>query len=225
MKGVRIFIIAQLTLMQVGRGQTYFKVDPDSVRVIDGELLMANHTRNVHGVLINVGDGVTVFQRLRLVNVGDSALAIAGQDTLDFASMNHEALGHYYVVSNPISMVPGYYYHPVAFESTLDSGQMYHVHAVLYVRTGGSFDESWLFRVQYSDTTLRERPSLHTLLNTGDSTRVYSVEYDKVVQSRHINDTLRMAFYTNPENPNGLLQMDSLSFMHVKPFTPMTITP
>lgn len=65
-------VFAQLSLL---------KVSKDSV-AINTELRINNKTKDTRGVLVNTGNGNTVFQRLDLINVGDTAIAIAGQDTL-----------------------------------------------------------------------------------------------------------------------------------------------
>lgn len=62
--------------------QTRLLVRADTVKVADGELMIQNKSRDSVGVLVNTGGGRTEFRRMRLVNIGDTALAIAGQDTL-----------------------------------------------------------------------------------------------------------------------------------------------
>jgi len=62
--------------------QTSLKVTNDTVRVIKAELKLENSTSTTKGFLFNNGTGITQFQRVRLENLGDTAIAIPGQDTL-----------------------------------------------------------------------------------------------------------------------------------------------
>ena len=71
--------------------QTYLHVAADTVRVANGELIIDNSTNDIKGLLINTGNGITNFQKLHLTNIGDSAIAIVGQDTLglnNFVDLN-----------------------------------------------------------------------------------------------------------------------------------------
>lgn len=81
MKYVILCLFALLTLCQV-RGQSSLMVKRDTVAVRNAELLIQNSTRSVPGVLFNNGNGYTEFKRIQLENLGDTALAITGQDTV-----------------------------------------------------------------------------------------------------------------------------------------------
>lgn len=219
MKEIICWTILLLTgFLREGRAQTYFRIDADSVRIINGELILQNQTRNIQGTLINIGSGVTTFQKLKLANIGDSAMAILGQDTLNMNDNN--AVGSYYVLSKNIPLQPGYYYHPLAFESALDSGITYHVHALFYFETTFAFDQSSLFRINYSDTVYRERAQLRNTIETANGLKKYSLEYDKVIRSKYHDDTLKLSFYTGLEDVSGRMKLDSLSYMNVEQFTP-----
>lgn len=64
--------------------QNGIQVKQDSVKVRNSELVIENQTRNIPGVLHNAGNGRTVFKRLELENLGDTAIAITGHDTVRF---------------------------------------------------------------------------------------------------------------------------------------------
>lgn len=68
------------------KAQRVHKISADSVLLTGDccgtELILENKTSTVNGFLKNDGKGRTSFSRLQLVTVGDSAIAIAGQDTL-----------------------------------------------------------------------------------------------------------------------------------------------
>ena len=71
--------------------QHIYQIRADSVRIFNicdtAELILENHTRQVKGFLYNKGGGRTEFRQLQLVAVGDSAIAIPGQDTLSLRQM------------------------------------------------------------------------------------------------------------------------------------------
>lgn len=77
-----LIALALLTLTHLASGQAPFRVKPDTVMVVGAELQVQNASKNVPGFLYNQGDGKTVFKKLTLENIGDSAIAIAGQDTI-----------------------------------------------------------------------------------------------------------------------------------------------
>lgn len=79
----RLFFIILLLFSSYSLfAQSALRVEKDTVRVNNATLIIQNPTRNVLGFLYNEGNGKTSFRKLDLVNVGDSAIAIAGQDTL-----------------------------------------------------------------------------------------------------------------------------------------------
>jgi hypothetical protein len=69
--------------------QNTYEIRADTVRIFNNcdtsELVLENHTQDTLGFLYNKGKGRTEFRKLRLVKVGASQLAIAGQDTLDLS--------------------------------------------------------------------------------------------------------------------------------------------
>lgn len=64
--------------------QAGLQVKADTVKVKNSELVIQNNTSDSLGFLYNKGGGQTSFKRLRLLNIGDTALAIVGQDTLRY---------------------------------------------------------------------------------------------------------------------------------------------
>lgn len=68
--------------------QSTLQVKKDTVIVKKAEFAIENKTRDTLGFLYNTGNGRTQFKRLELVNLGDTALAIVGQDTITYKSAN-----------------------------------------------------------------------------------------------------------------------------------------
>ncbi|MGE7775618.1 hypothetical protein ACQKLP_12890 [Chitinophaga sp. NPDC101104] len=72
--------------------QNVYQIRADSVRIYNvcdtAELILENRTSQVNGYLFNKGNGRTEFRKLKLLNVGGSRLAIAGQDTIDLRTLN-----------------------------------------------------------------------------------------------------------------------------------------
>lgn len=66
--------------------QTNLQVKGDTVKVSKAELIIENKTRDTLGFLANRGNGRTEFRKLELKNLGDSAIAIVGQDTLNYSA-------------------------------------------------------------------------------------------------------------------------------------------
>lgn len=85
MKRTFIFIVFIILALQAS-AQKKYQISADSVRIFsdcgEAELVIENKTRYVDGYLFNKGFGRTEFKRLELVSVGDSAIAIPGQDTI-----------------------------------------------------------------------------------------------------------------------------------------------
>lgn len=85
MKQAFIFIVL-LASAVTASAQKKYQISADSVRIFSdcgiAELIIENKTRNVEGYLFNKDLGRTEFRRLELVSVGDSAIAIPGQDTV-----------------------------------------------------------------------------------------------------------------------------------------------
>lgn len=86
-----ILSIAGLFISLTSFAQHIYQIRADSVRIFNicdtAELIIENHTQHVSGFLYNKGGGRTEFRQLQLVAVGDSAIAIPGQDTLSLRQM------------------------------------------------------------------------------------------------------------------------------------------
>lgn len=79
------FILCLLFVqMHATFSQSALQVKQDTVKVRNAELHIENASRQVPGVLHNIGNGKTEFKRLQLVNLADTAIAIAGHDTIGF---------------------------------------------------------------------------------------------------------------------------------------------
>lgn len=61
--------------------QSKLQVVPDSIRILNSELIIRNQSKDKKGVLYNKGNGVTEFRQLKFINTGDSTLMILGEDT------------------------------------------------------------------------------------------------------------------------------------------------
>jgi hypothetical protein len=74
------------------RAQHVYQIRADSVRIYNvcdtAELIIENRTRGVSGFLFNKGNGRTEFRRIKLESIGNSQLAITGQDTLDLGTLS-----------------------------------------------------------------------------------------------------------------------------------------
>ncbi|KAA2243186.1 hypothetical protein F0L74_11770 [Chitinophaga agrisoli] len=81
-----LFGILFLLLSFTAFSQTNLQVKKDTITVQKGELVIENKTSDTLGYLYNTGNGRTAFKRLQLVNLGDTALAIVGQDTITYKS-------------------------------------------------------------------------------------------------------------------------------------------
>ncbi|MFB6455592.1 tail fiber domain-containing protein [Chitinophaga sp. Hz27] len=71
--------------------QKIYQIRADSVRIYNicdtAELIIENRTKDTVGYLFNKGNGRTEFQHIRLQKVGNTKIAIIGQDTLDLATI------------------------------------------------------------------------------------------------------------------------------------------
>ncbi|MBN9384676.1 MAG: hypothetical protein J0H74_28235 [Chitinophagaceae bacterium] len=80
--------------------QRVMSLQSDTIRISSatdsGELVIRNHSRGVPGVLYNKGNGVTEFRTLKFIRVGDSTLAILGQDTTSIVGGSGVAGNVYY---------------------------------------------------------------------------------------------------------------------------------
>lgn len=98
--------------------QTSLQVKADTVKVRKSELIIENKTRDTLGYLVNIGNGRTEFRKLKLKNLGDSAIAIVGQDTLTYRS-GGGASGNSFQFQ--VGTSPGF---PVAADSTFTSTEL-----------------------------------------------------------------------------------------------------
>lgn len=73
------------------RAQQVYQIRADSVRIYNvcdtAELIIENRTRHTNGFLYNKGAGRTEFRKVRLEKIGDTQIAITGQDTLDLNTL------------------------------------------------------------------------------------------------------------------------------------------
>ena len=75
-------VLTLLTLQTFS--QSNLKIKQDSIKIQRAELVIENQSRDVKGILQNMGGGRTEFRMLQLENLGDTAIAIKGQDTMAF---------------------------------------------------------------------------------------------------------------------------------------------
>ncbi|RPD38055.1 hypothetical protein EG028_26955 [Chitinophaga barathri] len=127
--------------------QHVYQIRADSVRIYNvcdtAELIIENRTRGVAGFLYNKGNGRTEFRRLQLETIGNSRLAITGQDTIDISTMaggidtvfrsgdsiRYRKLGTEYAINAPLPVyfsIPsegeyGYYQFPVRHITGFDA--------------------------------------------------------------------------------------------------------
>lgn len=59
----RLFFIPFLFLCEVTVAQISIKMDPDSIKFLNAELIIRNKTKDVTGYLYNTGDGKTIFKK------------------------------------------------------------------------------------------------------------------------------------------------------------------
>jgi hypothetical protein len=70
------------TAVAYAQSGSNLQVRRDSIKVLQAEFIIQNRTKDTSGFLFNKGNGSTEFRRLRLVTLGDTAIAIPGQDTV-----------------------------------------------------------------------------------------------------------------------------------------------
>ncbi|MBC9929528.1 tail fiber domain-containing protein [Chitinophaga qingshengii] len=84
--------ITIVLLTATTRAQQIYQIRADSVRIYNvcdtAELILENRTQGTLGFLFNKGGGRTEFRRLRLEKIGDSRIAISGQDTIDLRTLS-----------------------------------------------------------------------------------------------------------------------------------------
>lgn len=87
--------------------QYTYQVKADSFRIYNtcdtAEFILENRTQDTAGFLYNKGKGRTEFRRLQLENIGDSAIAIVGQDTLVIRNLGG---GRYDLLSTNYVLIP-----------------------------------------------------------------------------------------------------------------------
>ncbi|WP_291911497.1 tail fiber domain-containing protein [Chitinophaga sp. CB10] len=81
--------LALLVTFNTLSAQKIYQIRADSVRIYNicdtAELILENCTQDTIGYLYNKSKGRTEFRRIRLEQVGDSKIAIPGQDTIDLS--------------------------------------------------------------------------------------------------------------------------------------------
>ncbi|MFX1703455.1 hypothetical protein PV783_05845 [Chitinophaga sp. CC14] len=86
-----VLTCAWLMLSMISFGQQIYQIRADSVRIYNvcdtAELILENRTQGVSGFLFNKGRGRTEFRKVRLEKIGNSQIAITGQDTLDLSTL------------------------------------------------------------------------------------------------------------------------------------------
>ncbi|MBO9729349.1 MAG: hypothetical protein J7623_11990 [Chitinophaga sp.] len=86
-----ILTLAGLLASLFSIGQQVYQIRADSVRIYNvcdtAELILENRTQGVSGFLYNKGRGRTEFRKIRLEKIGNSQIAISGQDTLDLGTL------------------------------------------------------------------------------------------------------------------------------------------
>lgn len=84
MKHLALYLLLLYSSFGMAQTGAYIQVKDDSVKVRQAELVIENSSKNVNGFLFNKASGKTEFRKLELVNLSDTAIAIAGQDTILF---------------------------------------------------------------------------------------------------------------------------------------------
>lgn len=87
MKRALFTIALLLQCLYLFSQSSVIQVKQDSVKIRNAELVIESRTKGTPGVLYNIGDGRTEFRRIELKNLGDTALAIVGQDTLKYSGL------------------------------------------------------------------------------------------------------------------------------------------
>ncbi|WP_143304491.1 tail fiber domain-containing protein [Chitinophaga vietnamensis] len=109
----------------VAHAQKVYQIKADTVRIYNtcdtAELILENRTQNVSGYLFNKGKGRTEFRKIRLQQIGNSKIAITGQDTLDISAMKSASIDTIYRKGDSIAYVK--------------NGIVYAVPAPLYAET------------------------------------------------------------------------------------------
>lgn len=74
------------TVVTYAQSGSNLQIRRDSIKILQAEFIIQNRTKDTSGFLYNKGNGSTEFRKLQLVNLGDTAIAIAGQDTISLKS-------------------------------------------------------------------------------------------------------------------------------------------
>lgn len=214
---IRLFILLVINLILAYshvEGQTYVRVVDDSVRIVNGELIIENSTMDISGPLMNLGSGRTQFTALELARLGDSAIAIVGMDTLDWVPCSR---GEYYVLSSPIPVSPGVTYRPQAFKAPVDSGKVYQVEALVYLKTNHPYDTTSFLKIMHGgiEETL-QMPVSNVVLDSQGHTLGYLLRVDKLVESALSSDSVKISFLTNIQDLSGTMSIDSLCYLYIE---------
>lgn len=91
MKQLLLLLSIPFATSQVMAQKNVYQIRADSVRIYSGcdtaELIIENRTKDTLGFLFNKGKGRTEFRKLQLQTVGNNAIAITGQDTLQLGAI------------------------------------------------------------------------------------------------------------------------------------------
>ena len=88
----KLLTIPFLLLSVAALAQTSLKVDPDSVKFVNTELVLRNNTKDINGFLYNTGNGKTVFRKLGKsvqFRVGSSGFPAAGDSIYQNMSLSN----------------------------------------------------------------------------------------------------------------------------------------
>lgn len=102
-----ICAITLLFLSNICLAQHIYPIRADSVRIYSNcdtaELIIENRTKDTLGFLYNKGNGRTEFRKLHLQKVGNSSIAITGQDTLQLGTIFKTTVDTIYTSGNILS--------------------------------------------------------------------------------------------------------------------------
>ncbi|MBC9913363.1 tail fiber domain-containing protein [Chitinophaga varians] len=91
MKRLLLFCLLSVGGATATHAQQIYQIRADSVRIYNvcdtAELIIENRTQHTNGFLYNKGNGRTEFRKVRLEKIGDTQIAITGQDTLDLNTL------------------------------------------------------------------------------------------------------------------------------------------
>jgi len=100
MKRILLVLSVFFAMGEATAQKQIYQIRADSVRIYSAcdtaELIIENRTKDTLGFLFNKGKGRTEFRKLRLQTVGNNAIAITGQDTLQLGTIIKTAVDTLY---------------------------------------------------------------------------------------------------------------------------------